>query len=226
MPSTFPLPDWLPARKAGPRLKLANSREHAANDTFQAAGQASESPIRRSSPATPRLAGAVFASLMLHLGLAVLISSTVIYPSIREAASPPLTVTLAQAPIPTTLLADAQPYVAPSLSPGETQQRENTAPPRQPARFLTDPDLSLLEEIPTTVPGVVTLRLEVTTLGTVERVTVIRADPVPKELLNGLMERFGKARLSPATIGSEPIASNIDVTIRVDPPAQFFDPVR
>jgi hypothetical protein len=84
----------------------------------------------------------------------------------------------------------------------------------------------LLEEIPTTVPGVVTLRLEVTTLGTVERVTVIRADPVPKELLNGLMERFGKARLSPATIGSEPIASNIDVTIRVDPPAQFFDPAR
>ncbi len=84
----------------------------------------------------------------------------------------------------------------------------------------------MLEEIPTTVPGVVTLRLEVTTLGTVERVTVIRADPVPKELLNGLMERFGKARLSPATIGSEPTASNIDVTIRVDPPAQFFNPVR
>ncbi len=97
---------------------------------------------------------------------------------------------------------------------------------QQPARFLIDPDLLVLEEIPTTFPGSISLRLNVTAQGTVERVTVVRADPVPKELLDGLIERFGKAKLSPAMVGSEPTASSVEVTIRVDPPVQYFDPAR
>lgn len=228
MPSTIPLPEWLPARKASPKLRPPSRLEHAANETFPAPGSAPEHPSGRNSPATPQLAGAVLASLMLHLGLAVLVSSTVTYTAVMDDARPPLSVTLAQAQtsVPNTRLADALPSMAPNESPRDPQQRENLGPSRQPARFLTDPDLSLLEEIPTTIPGMVTLRLEVTTQGTVERVKVIRADPVPKELLDGLLERFGKARLSPATVGSEPIASSIDVTIRVDPPARFFDPLR
>ncbi len=164
---------------------------------------------------------------MLHLGLAILVSSTLSYTVVGDAASPPLQVTLAQAPQRAVPAAGA-PLPATAIDlPGEPQpQRENLGPSQQPARFLVNPDLSVLEEIPTTFPGTISLRLNVTSQGTVERVSLVRADPVPKELIDGLIDRFGKAKLSPAMMGSQAIASIIEITIQVDPPAQFFDPAR
>ncbi len=161
---------------------------------------------------------------MLHLGLAILVSSSVTYKVVRDVAPQPLTVTLAQAPSEIRQIADVPVSTPRPIAP--PIQSAKTGAVQQPARFLIDPDLLVLEEIPTTFPGSISLRLNVTAQGTVERVTVVRADPVPKELLDGLIERFGKAKLSPAMVGSEPTASSVEVTIRVDPPVQYFDPAR
>ncbi len=198
---------------------------HAANEAYPAPPPAIVA--ESDTPEGPRLAGAFLASLMLHLGLAIVVSSTLTFTTVKETPSPPLTVTLAQAreapaepidtPLPTIVPQPPADTVLPA-SPPEL--------PKKQARFIVDPDLSLLEEIPTTLPGSITLRLYITEQGLVERVSVVRADPVPTELLDGLVDRFGKARLAPAMVGSQPQASSLDVTIRVDPPAQFFDPVR
>lgn len=227
----MPIPKLLPERLPSPDIaadrRPAWALEHAANDSFSVPRPATGQPRRQQAPETPRLAVAFLASLMLHLGLAVLVSSTLTYTAVRDSSGPPLNVTLAQAPARATQLAEAPAFAAPSDQPGATQaQRETLDLPQQPARFLVDPDLSVLEEIPTTFPGTVSLSLSVTAQGTVERVKVIRADPMPKELLDGLVERFAKAKLSPATVDSQATASTINVTIRVDPPARFFEPVR
>ncbi len=221
------LPERLPSRDAAADQRPVWALEHAANDSFPAMLHAPGHPTGRDPPQTPHLAGALLVSLMLHLGLAVLVSSTLTYTVVRDSAGPPLNVTLAQTPARAMQLADAPARTAPSDQPSAPQvQRETLGPPQQPARFLVDPDLSVLEEIPTTIPGTVTLGLSVTAQGTVERVKVIRADPIPRELLDGLVERFAKAKLLPATVGSQATASTINVTIRVDPPAQLFEPVR
>jgi len=64
--------------------------------------------------------------------------------------------------------------------------------------------------------GSLSIRLHVSSLGTVERVTVIKSDPVPKELLDGLVSRFEHAQLSPALAGSEAVASTLDLVIRYE----------
>ncbi|OHC64239.1 MAG: hypothetical protein A3H93_14195 [Rhodocyclales bacterium RIFCSPLOWO2_02_FULL_63_24] len=86
----------------------------------------------------------------------------------------------------------------------------------QKARFLVAPDLATLEEIPVPFSGSLTVRLYVTSLGTVDRLTVIKSDPVPKELLDGLFSRLQQAQLAPALAGSEPVASTLDLVIRYE----------
>lgn len=227
MPAPIFLPERLPAGKATETGRPSWAHEHAANDSFPAQHPLPGLPYRQAATAAPRLAAAILASLMLHLGLAILVSSALTYTAVKEAASPPLRVTLAQAPMHAVPATGTPARATASDLPGEPQiQRETVGPSQQPARFLVDPDLSVLEEIPTTFPGTISLRLNVTSQGRVERVSVVRADPVPKELIDGLIDRFGKAKLSPAMMGSQAIASSIEVTIRVDPPAQFFDPAR
>ncbi len=201
------------------------AQEHAANEIFPAPRLPDGGdPARRDTPETPRLAGFVLASLMLHLGIALLVSSSLTYTAVREAASPSLTVTLAQTSIHNLQPAHLLPPATTTDLPTEPQiQRDTLGPSQQPARFLIDPDLSVLEQIPTSIPGAISLRLYVTAQGVVDRVSVVRADPVPKELIDGLVERFGKAKFTPALIGSQPAASTVEVTIRVDPPAQLIN---
>lgn len=227
MPLSKLLPETPTARDAAADRRPVWAHEHAANDSFSIPRPATGQPGRQHPPETPRLAGAFLASLMLHFGLAVLVTSTLTYTAVSDNAGSPLNVTLAQAPARAAQLAEAPAFTAPRDHPGATRTQQKTLDlPQQPARFLVDPDLSVLEEIPATFPGTVSLSLSVTAQGTVERVKVIRADPVPKELLDGLVERFAKAKLSPATVGSQATASTINITIRVDPPAQLFEPVR
>lgn len=67
-----------------------------------------------------------------------------------------------------------------------------------------------------TISGNLTLRLDVSALGTVDRVTVIKSDPVPKELRDGLVAHFQEARLSPALAGSKAVASTLELVIRYE----------
>lgn len=166
-----------------------------------------------------RLAWPLAISLALHLCLAGLFASgaasslqrsnkavtlTVLLPS-KERSDPPPVATAAPLPAPAT--AAAPDAVAASDAAGNLTQK---------ARFLTPPDLSALEEIPVALSGSLTLRLDVSALGTVDRITVIKSDPVPKELRDGLLTRFQEARLTPALAGSQPVASTLELVIRYE----------
>ncbi|MCM2287399.1 MAG: energy transducer TonB [Sulfuritalea sp.] len=166
-----------------------------------------------------RLAWPLGISLALHLCIVVLFPSgaasslrsnkavtlTVLLPSKERPDPPPIAAT---SPLPAVPEATAAPELAaaPDAVGNLTQK----------ARFLAPPDLSVLETIPVTISGSLTLRLNVSPLGTVDRVTVINSDPVPKELRDGLVARFQEARLTPALAGSKAVASSLDVVIHFE----------
>lgn len=167
-----------------------------------------------------RLAWPLAISAALHLGIGWLLSpgSAAYLPRSTKAVT--LTVLLANKertePLP---VAAAAPAAIPPTPPAPA--RAAAAPDAggsltQKARFLAEPDLSALEEIPVPFSGSLTLRLEVSALGTVDRVAVVRSDPVPQELLDGLLARFRLARLAPAQEGSKPVASSLDLVIRYE----------
>jgi len=158
-------------------------------------------------------------SLALHLCIAGLFASgatgslrsnkavtlTVLLPSKEHSDPPPNAATRSLPAAPATAVApDA---AAASDAAGNLTQK---------ARFLVPPDLSVLEAIPVTTSGSLTLRLDVSALGTVDRVTVIKSDPVPKELRDGLVARFQEARLTPASAGSKAVASTLELVIRYE----------
>lgn len=166
-----------------------------------------------------RLAWPLAISLALHLCLAALFTSnsasslrsnkavtlTVLLPG-KEHSDPPSS--SAKTPLPAAPATAATPdAVAASDAAGDLTQK---------ARFLAPPDLSILETIPVTISGSLTLRLDVSALGTVNSVTVIKSDPVPKELRDGLVARFQEARLTPALAGSKAVASTLELVIRYE----------
>ena len=170
------------------------------------------------SKPTARLVWPFAVSLALHLGIAAVLS-------IGSEAHPPrkvkaitLTVTLASRdrsdPVP---MISPAPALSPPAPPASAGATEASGTVTQKARFLVDPDLSVLEEIPVPSAGSLNIRLHVSALGTVDRVTVMKSDPVPKELLDGVLRRLEKARLSPALAGAEAVASTVDLTIRYEP---------
>lgn len=111
-----------------------------------------------------------------------------------------------------------QPIPAREQSPAPPGQSTTTVAGKltQKPRFLAAPDLSALEEISVPFSGSLTVRLHVSRLGTVDRVTVLKSDPVPQELVDGLVSRFKHAQLAPAQAGSEAVASTLDLVIRYE----------
>lgn len=171
------------------------------------------------SKTVERLAWPLAVSVALHLGLAGLFSPETAERLPRRMKATTLTVVLP---------GKAQAGPARAASPKSPAQPSTPTSPgaadvegklTQKARFLVTPDLTALEEIPVTFSGSLNIRLHVTALGTVERATVTRGDPVPKELLDGLLKRLEQARLSPAQAGAEAVASTVDLVIRYEPGA-------
>lgn len=165
-----------------------------------------------------RLAWPLAISLALHLCIAVLFASGAAN-SLRSSKSVTLTVSLPSKERPNPPPVDATPSLpaAPATAAAPDAAAASAAGNlTQKARFLAPPDLSVLEAIPVTMSGSLTLRLDVSALGTVDRVTVIKSDPVPKELRDGLVDRFRKASLAPAREGSKPVASTLDLVIHYE----------
>lgn len=168
----------------------------------------------------PRLAWPLAISAALHLCLGWLLWPASFGALPRSVKAVTLTV----------LLAHKEPTESPPVSIAERPATapEDAAPPSaaaatdapgtitQKARFLAPPDLSALEQLSVPVSGSFTLRLEVSALGTVDGVAVINSDPVPKALLDGAVERFRQARLTPAREGSKAVASTLDLVIRYE----------
>ena len=168
------------------------------------------------SPSTARLGWPLAVSLALHLGVGWLLSMESAQQP-RKVKAITLTVFLSSRqgadPVP---LSSPAPVPAPPAAPASVSVSEASGTVTRKPRFLVDPDLSVLERIPVPFSGSLSIRLHVSSLGTVERVTVIKSDPVPKELLDGLVSRFEHAQLSPALAGSEAVASTLDLVIRYE----------
>ncbi len=169
-----------------------------------------------SKPIT-QLAWPLAASLALHLGAGWVFSSGSLQFLPRQGKNLVLTVTLAstQRPQPAQA-APAEPSVAPPVVPATAAKQDADGPITEKARFLLAPDLSALEEIAVPVSGSLTLRLHVSSLGTVDRVELMKSDPVPAELLDGLRDKLRQTRLTPALAGSQPVASTLDLVIRYE----------
>lgn len=75
----------------------------------------------------------------------------------------------------------------------------------------------MLETIPVTIPGSATLKLNINAKGKVIHTTVIRSDPAPKALIDGLVARFSEAILEPAQVNQQPKESTLEVTVRFEP---------
>lgn len=166
-----------------------------------------------------QLAWPLAASLALHLGAGwIFFGSPQFLP--RQGKNLTLTVTLAsnQQPEPRKIAQPDPPSVPPAAAtaPASAPARSSDGQITAKARFLLPPDLSALEEIAVPLSGSLALRLHVSSLGTVDRVELTRSDPVPKELLDGLLEKLRQTRLAPALAGSQPVASTLDLVIRYE----------
>lgn len=163
-----------------------------------------------------RLAGPLAVSLALHLGIGWLFFSGHMQFLPRPGKNLTLTVTLAS----TQNTAAQKPATeAPPSTPEAPVPAVAAAMPgpiTEKARFLLEPDLSALETIAVPLSGSLTLRLHVSSLGEVDRVDVVKNDPVPAELLDGLRDKLRQTRLAPARAGSQPVDSTLDLVIRYE----------
>ena len=169
-----------------------------------------------SKPIT-QLAWPLAASLALHLGAGWVFSSGSLQFLPRQGKNLVLTVTLAsnQHAEPQKIV-QAGPPTAPPAAAASAATPNTDGTITEKARFLLVPDLSALEEIAVAVSGSLTLRLHVSSLGTVDRVELMKSDPVPAELLDGLRDKLRQTRLTPALAGSQPVASTLDLVIRYE----------
>lgn len=177
-----------------------------------------------------RLAGPFAVSLALHLCLGWMFAPGFERYRPKPTKAVTLTVFLATKqrpePLPVAAAASFPVPPMPAAAPDATASASTSPTPvttdaigklTQKARFLVPPDLAALEEIPVAFSGSLNIRLHVSPLGTVDRVTLLKSDPVPKELLDGLTSRLQHSRLTPALAGSEPVASTLDLVIHYEP---------
>lgn len=163
------------------------------------------------------LAWPLVISLMLHLGAGWVLSSGPAEHLTRQARPASLTVVLPGKGEPDFRAAAPESPVPSSHSAaGMDAPLEAEGRLTQKARLLVAPDLAALEEIPVPFSGSITLRLVVNSHGTVDRVTMIKGDPIPRELLDGLLSRFEQARFAPALAGSQAVVSTRDLVIRYE----------
>lgn len=131
----------------------------------------------------------------------------------RQGKNLTLTVALVSNPLPEPRnIAQAEPPAAPASTAAPNVDGRIT----EKARFLVAPDLSSLEHIAVPVSGSLTVRLHVSSLGSVDRAELVKGDPVPRELLDGLLEKLRQTRLTPARAESKAVASNLDLVIRYE----------
>ncbi|MDO8347775.1 MAG: hypothetical protein Q7S85_07750 [Rugosibacter sp.] len=169
------------------------------------------------NPAAQRRLGLTLAvSLLLHLGVATglgTLSPFVPGGTLRQATS--LHVQL-RSP---TLSGPAQtPIPAPIAAGPSVRQAERPSPEQiTPARFITEPDLDILRDIPVSLSGRIHFRLHVSSLGTISSIEVIAHDPLPIALLDGLKTSLAQTRLHPAEFEGRTVASTLDITVGFDP---------
>ncbi|MCF8177016.1 MAG: hypothetical protein K9J74_00765 [Sulfuritalea sp.] len=163
-----------------------------------------------------RLAGPLAISLALHLGIGGLFS-----PYTPEYAPKRATTVTLRTTLPAVDHSSNIPAVAPdkdlpaTIASAKSPDAEGSL--TRKARFIVAPNLAELETIPVPFGGKLALRLHVSALGRVDRVTVINGDPVPRELLDGLVVRLQHAQLIPAMAGSVAVASTLDLVISIEP---------
>jgi hypothetical protein len=110
------------------------------------------------------------------------------------------------------------PPEAPHEIPPSPSNEAATEHPGVAPHFLGDPGLDELGEIPVLSHGQLTLSIHVSPLGTAEKIEVIRADPVPRELVDGLRSKLSRARYAPARSPSgKALAGVMEIVVQFEP---------
>lgn len=162
-----------------------------------------------------RLVKAFAASLLIHSGLIVGLNVDSMPVSGRtEISVNPLKVSLPNKPgrMPERKSDKSMAREVPS-QPVAKKAGENTL---SPARFLSNPDLDALQNIPVMIGGSVKFRLHVSEIGTVGMIEVLQSTPTSVELLEGLKANLKKATLYPAQSDGKAIPSTLDITVRYE----------
>lgn len=115
-----------------------------------------------------------------------------------------------------------KPMQMPAIAPLDTitapPQSENlTAKTIIPARFIVEPDLDALRDIPVSFGGKIQLRLHVSSIGTVSAIELGEHDPVPNNLLNELKNNLAQTRLYPAEQAGNAVDSILEITVHFEP---------
>lgn len=153
------------------------------------------------------------ASLALHIGIGLFLAST--DTGVHNAYRPSARINvhlLAATLTRKNNLADAADEVSREASTGKPDGTLT-----QQAKFLTSPDFSGLQELPVLFAGEMTLRLHISALGRIEKVTVIRSDPVAKDFLERAKQELLRTPMTPAQEGERRVASTMDLVIRYEP---------
>lgn len=161
------------------------------------------------------LRSALGVSLLIHLGVFVVLNAALLPASTRsgirsnrvEVSLPKLTIQ------PNASLHDTPVVKAHAIRTAVKSPSNNVT---SPARFLVDPNLDELQDIPVFVGGKVKFRLHVSIIGTVSTVEILESDPIPQALLSGLQDKLKRAKLKPATTSGESVASTLDIAVKFE----------
>lgn len=162
-----------------------------------------------------RLWHALIASLLIHLSLVIgLRKSTLFVPNgtLRQVAEihvhlPPVLSNRMQAHVPAPV----------NGAPPAGQLKKSPAERTLPARFIIEPDLGVLRDIPVSLGGRVHFRLHVSSIGTIGAIETLAHDPLPLDLLDGIKASLAQTMLHPAEQGGEAVDSTLDITIWFEP---------
>lgn len=162
-----------------------------------------------------RLGCALTTSLLIHLSFIIGISTSLFVPNdtTRQTASlhaylrPPALPSKAQTSVPWPIVG------APPIRQTNNLPAEHTIP----ARFIIEPDLGTLRDIPVSLGGRVHFRLHVSSIGTISAIETLEHDPLPLDLLDGLKDSLTKTLLHPAEHAGKAVDSTLDITVWFEP---------
>lgn len=166
--------------------------------------------------ANRRLGYAFTVSVLIHLGIVAGLSMPAArLPEQKMRQEVHLRVviqaTSAAKPMQMSAIAPIDPITAPPQSENRTEKTII------PARFIVEPDLDALRDIPVSLGGKIQLRLHVSSIGTVSAIELGEHDPVPNDLLNELKNNLAQTRLYPAEQAGNAMDSILEITVHFEP---------
>lgn len=166
-----------------------------------------------------RLGYAFTMSFLIHAGMVIFLSMhTTVQPEQKIQPAVHLHVVIRTSSIAKPMQVPAIAPITP-LDPITMPQPSESPTPKTiiPARFIVEPNLDALRDIPVSLGGKIQLRLHVSSIGTVSEIELVEHDPVPNNLLNELKNYLAQMRLYPAEQAGRAVDSILEITVHFEP---------